>query len=182
MTMRNAVLAFVTTLATAAPAFAQTAAPAPSRWPALEVAFGFNGPQASTAEFPGLTASLAVLVPVKPRFGLGVVAEGDASYTRLSRTAGVRVYSRAENVTVFAQLLAGDARATDQGIIHATGGRQIQPGAGVSIGWWKVTIFLEGDYRHVSGGAADTNTRTNEVKSWSGGRFVTGVVFRLRRW
>lgn len=143
--MRNAIFALAATLVAAVPAFAQQSAAGPGPSPRMEIALGFNGPGAPTAEFPGLTAGIALLYPIKPQFGVGIVAEGDASYSRLSRTAGPRVYFRTKHTTVFAQVLAGHATPTDQGIIHATGGNQLQPGAGIAFGWRRLAFHFEGD-------------------------------------
>lgn len=179
MMMRTALLALTTSLIFATPALAQSPAATPS--PTVELAVGFSGPVYETAEFPGFVGSVAWLFPIASNWGVGLVAEGEAAYLRLTRTAGARVYARGGRGSAFLQLVAGSAEGEEARLIHSTGGRVIQPGVGFSFGGRLIAFHAEFDYRSVKDGRIYDTRPGHPSVSQSGRRVVVGVTFRLRR-
>lgn len=179
MMITRALLVLVPLIAAATPSFAQTAATTSS--PTIEIALGMTLPQYTTAEFPGLTGAVAFLIPITPTVGIGLVGEGDLSYVRVSQTAGVRLYARRNRGSAFVQMLAGHAEGADEGIIHGTGGRQLQPGVGVGYGGRRGSYQLEIDYRSVKGGTITNILKPGEVSSQSGVRIFIAATIPLRR-
>jgi hypothetical protein len=130
--------------------------------PALEFAMAFNGPQYWTAEFPGIALTGAYNVVRSPMWGAAILAEGDASYVRASKSAGARVFVRTPatasgrfGASVFAQYLVGTVDAGRSGIIVSTGGHLTQPGIGFTVGKGRYSFVWQMDRQHVPGSIHD---------------------------
>jgi len=154
--------------------------------PRMELGLGFNGPQYWTAEFPGIAFSAAANVYRSRNWGAAIVVEGDASYVRVSRGLGARVFARTSNlesggrgVTAWMQMLAGHVAGGREGIIVSNGGTLVQPGAGVAIGSSKKSMVVQIDRQNVSGGMIHDEMR-GDVAAMSRVRTTIGLVWRFR--
>lgn len=164
---------------------ATSAAPA-HHDPRVELTLGFNGPQYWTAEFPGISFSAAANVIRSRNWGAAIVAEGDASYVRVSRSLGARVFARTSNlesgghgVTAWLQVLGGYVDGGRQGIIVSNGGTLVQPGVGVAIGSAKKSFVVQIDRQNVSGGVIHDEMR-GDVAAMGRTRKTLGFVWRFR--
>jgi hypothetical protein len=148
---------------------------------------GFSGPQQSSAEFPGLTASIAVILPKTSKWGAGLVAETDSSYLSLSKAVGPRIYGRSgplysghATVTYFAQLLIGRATGRVEGVFRSEGGRVVEPGVGLDYGAGAWAARLQVGSRKVSNGVIyDSRVPGAPTSRLSGLRVVVGVTGRI---
>ncbi len=188
--MKPTLLALIAGLSVSSAAWAQDHAAPPAKTvsnPTVELTFGMNGPQHLAAQFPGITASFAGLIPLGDRHGVGLVAEIDASYLRPANAAGVRVYKRGgslssgKHATAFAQILAGRAGEDTQGIFSSQGGRQLLAGIGITYGGLRKALHVEVAYRQIQGGRIDKKpppvVTSEEFPPY---RFVIGFTWRLR--
>lgn len=156
--------------------------------PTAELSVGFNGPQYWTAQFPGLTLSVAVNGPRKLNHGMALVGELDVSYVRLGRMAGLRIYGRSGPLfterrtwTYFGQILVGTVTGGESGVIRSKGGFGLQPGLGIDYGAGTRAFHIQVDYRIVPGGfIEDTGVPGQHVASLSGPRCFLGLTWRFR--
>lgn len=151
--------------------------------PSVEVAFGFNGPQYWTAEFPGITLAGAANVQLGQRAGVGLVGELDGSYARVGKTIGGRIYARTAatdwRLTGFAQILVGYATGGDEGIIHSVGGSVVQPGVGIMFGTRRRSIQIQWDHRRVNGGYIHDGQNRRPDEPMSGRRTTISFVWGI---
>ena len=159
--------------------------PRESANPLVEFGLGFNGPQYWTAEFPGIALSVAANAVRRRNWGAAIVVEGDASYVRVSRGVGARVFVRSPGLesgkfgaTAFAQWLAGSVDAGRSGIIVSNGGRLSQPGIGLTIGTSRRSLLVQVDKQHVSGGFIHDEMR-GDTAPMSRTRVTIGYVRRF---
>lgn len=156
--------------------------------PTVEVAAGFSMPQLPQAEFPGLTGSVAVILPKTSTWGAALVADVDASYLRLSLAAGPRVYVRSgplfnghRTVTGFAQLLVGAVRGGVSGVLRSEGGFVVEPSVGLDYGAGSRAFRLQVGYLNVANGVVyDSRVPGQPTDRLSGKRVVLGMIWRLR--
>src|SRR5688500_15930928 len=106
-----------------------TARPQAGASPRVEVSGGLSMVQLPSAQFPGATFSGVLNFPKTPQWGVGLVGDVETSYLVETATAGVRVYRRSAPlygdrrvVTGFAQILAGEATGSVQGVLSSEGG------------------------------------------------------------
>lgn len=156
--------------------------------PAVEVAAGFTAPQLPTAEFPGFTGSVAVILPKTSTWGVGLVADSEAAYFIQSTTAGLRAYGRngplfgkRRTVSYFAQLLLGKATGSIEGALRSEGGLVIEPGVGLDYGAGSRAFRLQVGYRNVANGIVyDSRVPGPPTDRLSGLRVVLGMTWRIR--
>jgi hypothetical protein len=156
--------------------------------PTVELAAGFNLAQLPQAEFPGLTGSIAFIVPKAPTWGAALVADVESSYLIHSRTAGARVYHRSgplfserRTVSYFGQLLAGTATGGVQGVLRSEGGLVVEPSVGLDYGAGVRTFHVQVGYRNVRNGAVyDSRILGGPTDGLSGERLTVGMTWRLR--
>lgn len=156
--------------------------------PRIEATGGVNMSQLPSAQFPGFMASVAVILPKTPTWGVGMVADVEGSYLVQTAMAGVRVYRRNQPlfgdrkvVTGFAQLLVGQANGGVQGILRSEGGLAITPSVGLDYGAGPRAFHLQVGYRNVSNGAVyDPRVSEEAVGELSRLRLVAGMTWRFR--
>jgi hypothetical protein len=156
--------------------------------PTVELAAGFNLEQLPQAEFPGATASIAVIVPRAPRWGAALVADVDGSYLISSTTAGARVYGRSgplfsgrRTVSYFGQLLLGNATGSVEGVLRSEGGFVVEPGVGLDYGAGARAFHVQVGYRRVRNGVVyDSRVPGDPPDRLSGKRITVGMTWRLR--
>jgi len=183
----TATLALVSMALLAAPATAAASDPPDGATPAFEISVGFNGPQYRTAEFPGLTLSAAINLTETPTRGLAAIGEIDASYLRLGRMAGARIYRRTgplyatrRSLAYFGQFLLGGVTGGESGVVSSQGGFAVQPGVGIDYGRGARAFHLQFDYRAVPGGFIDDARMPDEhAATLSGARVFLGLTWRF---
>jgi hypothetical protein len=155
----------------------------------VELTTGINTPQLPGAQFPGLTASLAVNVIQSQQYGGALVGEFDNSYLRDALMGGARVFVRSAPLssqratfTFFGQTVAGQVRGERSGVVESNGGFGIQSGVGLQYGADVGAAHLQVDYRSVPGGYVDDDRVSGRhIASLSGMRVFVGGTFRLVR-
>ena len=186
--MRNRqTLAFLIALVTASTGCA-TMPPRVGATPTVEVAAGFTMPQLPQAEFPGATASIAVIVPRAPKWGAALIADVEGSYLINSKTAGARVYGRSgplfsgrRTVSYFGQLLLGKATGSVEGVLRSEGGFVVEPGVGLDYGAGARAFHFQVGYRRVRDGVVyDSRVPGDPTDRLSGKRITLGMTWRLR--
>jgi hypothetical protein len=156
--------------------------------PTVEVAAGFNLAQLPQAQFPGLTGSIAIIVPKAPTWGAALVADVESSYLIHSRTAGARVYHRSgplfserRTVSYFGQLLAGTATGSEEGVLRSEGGLIVEPSVGLDYGAGARAFHLRVGYRNVRNGTVyDSRVPGGPTDRLSGERITVGMTWRFR--
>jgi len=170
------------------PAF-QAASSLEGATPRVELTIGVSGPELPQAQFPGVTASLAVNRARKFNQGSALVAQIDLiSYLRRGLMAGPRVYRRSaplfgqrRTLTYFGQILLGAVVGEESGVVRSNGGFGIQPGVGADWGRGARAIRVQFDYRIVPGGIVeDSRLLVPQIARLSGPRFVVGGTWRFR--
>lgn len=155
--------------------------------PVMEVNVGFTAPQLPQAEFPGFAGAITYMLPRTSTWGLGLVADADASYLVTSTTAGVRVYARTSPLygghralSYFGQLLLGKATGSVSGVLRSEAGAVIEPNAGLDYGSGRQSFHLQVGYRRVANGKVyDSRVPGAPIDQLSGPRVVVGMTWRI---
>lgn len=165
--------------------------PREGKTPALEMTLGVGGPELPHAQFPGVSASLALNRGWRSDLGAALAAEMDLiSYLQRGVMVGPRIYGRTAplfgehgSMTYFGQLLVGQVASEESGVIRSKGGSGIQPGVGVDWGGGHRALRVQLSYRIVPGGVVeDSRLDPPEIARLSGPRGLVGFTWRVGSW
>lgn len=185
--MTKAMAALSLLAITAATQACATVRPAAGATPRVEVTGGLNMVQLPSAQFPGATFSGVLNFAKSPEWGVGLAGDVESSYLVETATAGVRVYRRSASlygdrrvVSGFAQVLAGEATGSVQGVLTSKGGLAVIPSIGLDYGSGAQAFHVQAGYRHVKNSAVrDERVPDGPVDDLSGLRVVIGMTWRF---